>query len=607
MSKIIHNHALPVIAHSAASPPSIEEKASHEIATKGPLICPMLFFDSAEEAEAAALQASKKETTRALITPMEFFSEESEIEPLSTSSNNEGLIDPMEPYSLRDTQGTSEVVNTEYTVVSDTSKTTEEGIHVCGHGVLAPSSVVSTQNVPLYDVSTAGVFGGMLEKYNRSHRKHLRNTADEKLTEYDLMCLAISRICFRIFRGEPYVYSYPAYSRLSDSQARGLIMEVCRAEIEARGSRSFLNGAYAFLLDEPSIQIPDDHFVDNLVAFQNTFLDINSGRLITPSPNHFITHTLNCQYDTSNTSCPVFDKFLQVVTGNDFGLMMRIYEIIGYILVPDTNGKVAFVFQGVTSSGKTLLSNLISSFFPRDMHSSLDVHQLNKDFAMSELEGKALCISADMPSEPLGSVAVSNIKKLSGNDQVSAPKKYSSNRQFRFKGTFLVVSNHPFKTKEQDDALMERLVAVPFIYSIPQEHRDSNLLNRLISERNAIATRAIHAYFELKQRNYRFSGEYLINTAPGLSGNTDPPEDTVVTMVSAFVRRYFVASEDSGVFTAEAHALFSSVYTTVPLEIFAKFFVHLITTIHGGKKTRKRQSGSANPTSYIDGVRLLLE
>lgn len=292
-----------------------------------------------------------------------------------------------------------------------------------------------------------------------------------------------------------------SYQSLSEAKVRQLISTVCSRELEEYGRFEIVIGTLNFILSEPSIQLLESVENRKILTFQNGNLDVETGAFTGHDPSIFTTYALQCNYISHGAVCPVFDKFLYDITSGDLAITARIWEMLGYCLVPDIGAKVGFVLQGRKHSGKSLLCNFLESLFPGNVISALDAHDFSQKFALSELEGKALCVSADMPAEPLNKKVVSNIKKLSGNDLISAPKKYENNRQFRFGGKLILVSNHQVLPQADDDAFWDRLVAIPFPNTIPREQQDANLLHRLMPERDAIVRKAIEAYWGLRKRS----------------------------------------------------------------------------------------------------------
>lgn len=118
-------------------------------------------------------------------------------------------------------------------------------------------------------------------------------------------------------------------------------------------------------------------------------------------------------------STPQMDYFLNSIAQGNQTIVTRIWQMIGYLLAPDLNAKAWFLLQGVPNSGKSVIGNLITSFFPDTKIESLDIDQLGKRTATSLLVNKCVNISMDLPNKALSTLAIRNIKLMIGNDDIT--------------------------------------------------------------------------------------------------------------------------------------------------------------------------------------------
>lgn len=465
------------------------------------------------------------------------------------------------------------------------------------------------KEIPLAQIDLQGALlaceqAGFSSTRRRKSKRKNAATTDNPFTAYSLMQSLLGKVILRVKDRQLYQYTGTHYEPCSQQQAERLIVDICRTEIALVGASKLPKDVYSFLLMEPDISIDEANPDEKLLAFYNGLLDLSTGKLLPHNPQYFTTYCLNCHLLTPDipADCPVFECFLNDITGGDRVMIIRIWEIIGYCLTPDILGKAMFVFQGVPNSGKSILSDLISSFFPPDKVSALDIHALKQQFAMSELEGKALCISADLPNAPLDAISASNIKKLTGRDIVSADKKYSTRKQFKFFGKIIAVTNYPLFTTRKDDGFEQRVIAVPFLYSVAPEKR-VDLLPRLLPERSAIAKKALSAYFELRKRHYRFTGNYRLNQAEALYTQLCE-EDAVMSQIYRFAQQYFTADPNGFFFMDDALSLYASLYGSVHINAFSLAFSSAAETFFCATKVRKRKANAVNATSCLQGLRL---
>lgn len=405
--------------------------------------------------------------------------------------------------------------------------------------------------------------------------------------------------------GVIYCYDGKCYQALSEARVKQLILAICENELNEKGRFELVIGAMNFILSEPRIQLAENILNRRVATFLNGNLDAETGEFSRHSSGVFTTHTLQCNYipHSELAETPVFDALLHRISGGDVGIMQRIWEMFGYCLVPDTRAKKGFVLQGRKHSGKTLLCDFLATFFPNHVVSALPAHDFSAHFSLSELEGKALCISGDMSAEPLNNRTVGNIKQLSGNDLISAAKKYKDNRQFRYGGKLILVSNHQILIQKYDDAFWDRLVAIPFPYTVPPEEQDGNLLERLKPERDIIASKAIAAYWQLRNRAYRFSGLYEINSGSFLVEEFNPLDADLQPVIRAFLLDHFEAAPyDTGLFMSDIHDMFMSVAAPIPLNKFGAVFGSMAIGLFNARKERKRKTGDINATSFVAGI-----
>ncbi len=430
--------------------------------------------------------------------------------------------------------------------------------------------------------------------------------AGTKIKPYDTMRKLMQMVPLLVVNSELYAYNGVYYQHLSPSTAHQLIVKMCRNDVKAVGTPSFARMVYDLLLMEPELQRGEIEINQRVVAFRNGVFSLDTGDFLPHSPVWFITYCLECQYLTNGTAvCPHFDSFLAQITGGDVVLAERIWQMIGYALTPDTNGKVFFILQGVSNSGKSVLSALLTSFFNAEAVITLDVHDMSEKFALSGLQGKALCLSPDLPAGVLDNKAVSKLKQLTGNDVVSTDVKYRDHAQFRCTATIVLASNYPLLMRQHDEALIDRAVVIPFQFSVPRESRNPHLLDCLKAERDAIATRAIGAYIQLVRRQYRFEGNYSLNAVTATYTQSGSNRIDLSSCIFTFLQSCFARDEDCGIFTDDAHRLYVRQYGSISPNVFSSTFSSYANQLYGAVKARKRRDGGANPLSYISGIRLV--
>lgn len=330
---------------------------------------------------------------------------------------------------------------------------------------------------------------------------------------YDIAMELMAVQPLRMVDNALYAYDGQVYRFVDMQTMNRLIMRQCRPYVHAVGDASIIEKIYKVIQAEPNICMPSVGGVP-LIALDDGVLDLATFTLHPFSPEPFVTVKLNGSYTRGESAtCPVFDAFLSHVTGGDPILTERIWQAVGYSIVPDTNGKCFILLQGVPDSGKSLLGDIIASLVDLDLVTSLDVATMGERFGASELVGKQLCLALDLPSGPMDSKATSTFKQLTGGDFVTADVKYQPRIRFRCTATFVFATNHALLTRDPDPAFLRRAVTIPFRHEVEKAYQDRTLKDRILTERDAILYRAIQAYGRLRQTNYQFTGNFTPNEA----------------------------------------------------------------------------------------------
>jgi len=275
-------------------------------------------------------------------------------------------------------------------------------------------------------------------------------------------------------------YDTGKVSNLS-SRLRGL----CHSRgLVLRDARTFLGESPLF--DEP------------LLCVENGVVHLESGKLLPHDPAYLMTTRFAVKYDPAAT-CPTFDSWLSESTkikGRDqVDVLLDVTsQVLDFTRLPE---KSPFLF-GPTRSGKSTFLELLVKLVGPGATSGMTMQDLESDqFAIADLYGKRINIDADVSDEYVPSV--SNLKRLTGRDPITANMKYG--KRFTFINQALpVFSGNTLPTVgERSRAFMARVVPVSFPHS-KEGSEDETLPGRLEAELPGILNRLIEAWRARKAR-----------------------------------------------------------------------------------------------------------
>lgn len=345
----------------------------------------------------------------------------------------------------------------------------------------------------------------------------------KKLTPRDVANVFCTAEDIVITGNAMYWFDEIIYRLMAKEDMRRLIVEKCRSAVEQIGTSGFVEDVFRCVFDEPRICQRDIQPSPDELVFLDGVLNLKTGSFTKHSPKIFATSYLTVNYRNGlTTSCPRFDNFVATISNGNPVLERRIWEMLGYIFTQDQRGKVFFVLQGPSDSGKSILGNFVRKCFNKEAVSSLELHSLGKDFSKSDLIGRRLCLDLDLPAGPINVNAVNNLKKLTGSDPVTTNVKYMPYVSFLNTAKFLYATNHALYYEYTDGAFERRIVVIPFTKVIPQSEQNFDLLSQLEQEKDAVAVKALSFYYELRERHYIFSGDFTINAT--VSGGVNLPD-----------------------------------------------------------------------------------
>ncbi len=226
-----------------------------------------------------------------------------------------------------------------------------------------------------------------------------------------------------------------------------------------------------------------------------------------------------CDY-ILNLPTPVADQFFSDIANGIPNIVERIYQMIGYILVPGNEAKAYFLLQGESNSGKSILGKFLECYFPPELVTSLDISRLGGQHLPDALSTSCLNLSMDLPNGKMSAKSVAILKMLTGDDIITHEVKYKDAKPYRNKCKFVFSTNFPLDMQIYDQAFLNRTVCIPFSKSVPYERQDPKLLDKLNAERPYITAKALALYYVLRKNNFRFSGDDHIK--PKVTYQMDP-------------------------------------------------------------------------------------
>ena len=300
-----------------------------------------------------------------------------------------------------------------------------------------------------------------------------------------------------------YYYNNYYYTQLDAKQLIKLYRKYVDYELNNESSLHGYKDLYDCFMTDPKIECNEPEDEPIYAPLKNGVFELVEWKLHPHSPDQVTFTYIKAKYAPKAT-CPIFEGYLHRVTGGDPQLMERFWMVIGYLFIYPARGKFFIFMKGVGNSGKSILGSFIRRLYPKESISSIRLKNLTNQFGMASLATSVINFDMDMPSSRIDDEAASRLKQITGGDSMNIPRKYRDDALLERRIKFVFSSNHPLIIDGEDEALMKRIVYLPFNYAIPDDQQDPYLGDKIWEERDAIVTKALYYARKLVQYNYIF-------------------------------------------------------------------------------------------------------
>ncbi len=191
--------------------------------------------------------------------------------------------------------------------------------------------------------------------------------------------------------------------------------------------------------------------------------------------------------------------FLDQLWGDDNQPKQTLAEIIGYLISGDTSQQKAFLFVGPKRSGKGTIARVIGGLV--GVHNVVGVtsNQLAGNFGLAQLVGKPVAIMSDARIRSDQSLLTERLLAVSGEDVLTADRKYRDPWTGKFPTRFVVLSNELPRLVDTSGALASRFVVLMFTRSF-YGRENPELTDLLLTERPGIFNWALAGLDRLRAR-----------------------------------------------------------------------------------------------------------
>lgn len=252
----------------------------------------------------------------------------------------------------------------------------------------------------------------------------------------------------------------------------------------------------------------------------NGMLDLRTEELTDHDPEHLSTVQIPIEWDP-DAACPVYERWLYDTVGSQAD---HLEESAATMLDPSrTPSKAVFLF-GPSRSGKSTFLRIMQGIAGMDNVSGVSLAQLCEDrFAAANVYGKMLNCSADLSARHVEDLSL--FKMMTGEDIITANRKYGSQFSFTSQALFAFSANELPTVGESSRAYSERMEPFKFGRSFAG-HEDPAIEDAMLAELPGILVRWVRAW------RRRYERGATLPTDPSVRSEFEIASDRVRQFVS---------------------------------------------------------------------------
>lgn len=241
----------------------------------------------------------------------------------------------------------------------------------------------------------------------------------------------------------------------------------------------------------------------SLIPMMNGILNVETHTLLSKTPRFFSSYSLPFDYNPDAPSPTDWLELLSQLWGDDTESVELLQEWFGYCLTQRTEQQKALLFVGPKRGGKGTIGRVLTALLGQANVVSPRLASFGKEFGLESLIGKQLALVSDArigAKTDLDAVA-ENILRVTGEDQISIPRKFRDDFTATLPTRIMVLTNVPPRFTDGSGALPSRFVVLQSEVSF-FGREDHTLTQRLLTNLPGVFNWSLSGLDRLNERGY---------------------------------------------------------------------------------------------------------
>lgn len=306
-----------------------------------------------------------------------------------------------------------------------------------------------------------------------------------------------------------YVYDGGVYRLYAPEMLKGAIKKFIADFNETFVTMRTLNEVYGLITTDLGYISQDSLNADEgVINFENGLLDISGEALVLKphTPQVLSTIQIPCRWNDTPSPTPVFDNYLETLTGGNKDVQKLLLEFMGACLsnVKGYRMKKALFLVGKGDSGKSQLKALTEKLLGRGNFTGIDLGEIEARFGTGAIYGTRLAGSSDMRFLTVNELEC--FKRITGGDSIFAEFKGQQGFEYTYSGLLWFCMNRlPKFGGDNGQWVYDRIIIVECNNVIAKDKQDKLLLDKMYAEREGIVHKCVIALLDVIKNGYSFT------------------------------------------------------------------------------------------------------
>jgi P4 family phage/plasmid primase-like protien len=272
-------------------------------------------------------------------------------------------------------------------------------------------------------------------------------------------------------------YEKGVYKPVGESMLKHLLEK--RTEISEHLSRNFIAEVIASVKRKTFIEREQFKAPTHLICFENGIYNLKTKKMEKHSHEYYFTNKSPIKYKPE-TKCLKIKKFIEETVEPKY--VQTMFQITGYCFYRGYTIQKAFMLTGDGANGKSVYTGLIEKIIGEENIANEELQDLSHStFSKAELFGKQVNICADLPSTLIEDNGT--FKKITGNDTISAQKKFGNPFNFKNQAKLVFCANEVPEVKNVVDAFFRRWIIIDFPFKFRDDLQEEEY-NEMVKKAN---------------------------------------------------------------------------------------------------------------------------